>query len=239
VGGLIYPDFERCVAPEPWPADVIRRMDVSVSIDPGIRNCGISFNAFDSENVQRVFAALLLQDATPKQYAEAIRGELARWGLKPESLNVGFVVDPAARQRGQTNATTVLSALNAEGIYAYPGQNDVQAGIGQLRTRMAHDRFLVSPERTPGLLKLRDEADEYAAKEPDEGKDDSHLEPVKTNDHILDTVRYSAMEHFFDPVAEAEAPGRTLGLFDMGRAAPASELRVPSAEDGHPMGQMV
>jgi hypothetical protein len=63
-----------------------------------------------------------------------------------KARSVQFVVDPAARSRGQTNAETVLVALSREGIYANPGQNDVQAGIGQGRIRMAHGRMKVSPD---------------------------------------------------------------------------------------------
>jgi hypothetical protein len=57
-----------------------------------------------------------------------------------------YVVDPAARSRGQTNAETVQEAFLKEKVPALAGQNDVQAGIGQLRIRMAHGRFWVSPE---------------------------------------------------------------------------------------------
>jgi phage terminase large subunit-like protein len=226
VGGLIYPDFERCVVGEPWPASRVHQWDVVVGIDPGIRNAGIVFVGFDGENTAHVFDALLLQDSTPKEYAAAIRGVLSRWGI-PEG-RVSFVADPAARQRGQTNAETVVSALAQERVYCNPGQNDVQTGIGQLRTRMAHRRFLVSPERSPGLLGLRDEADEYAAKEPDEGKDDSHLEPVKSHDHRLDALRYACMERFWDPSVEEGAPGRNLGFFDLGHGVAAEKFGPPT-----------
>jgi hypothetical protein len=174
-----------------------------------------------------------LQDKTPKDYALAIRAENARWGLRTEPQ---YVVDPAARSRGQTNAETVLMALTAERVFATPGQNDVEAGIGQLRIRMAHKRFLVSPETTPGLLGLREEADEYAAKEPEEGRDDSHMEPIKSNDHRLDALRYAVMERFWDPILEDQAPLRTLG-FDPTRALPSEYMKVPV--EGHPtMGSM-
>jgi hypothetical protein len=155
-----------------------------------------------------------------------------RWGLS----NVHYVVDPAARSRGQTNAETVMSALALERIYCNAGQNDVDAGIGQLRTRMAHGRFWVSPEKTPGLLGLRDEADEYAAEEPSEGKDDSQLKPVKSNDHRLDALRYACMERFWDPVMEQEAPDRTLG-WTPDRAPDLAGFRAADAAVG-PMGSM-
>ena len=82
---------------------------------------------------------------------------------------------------------------------------------------------------------LRDEADEYAAKEPDEGKDDSHLEPVKGNDHRMDALRYAVMERFWDPVVEERAPLQQLG-FDPRRALPAEALRVP--QETAPLGFM-
>lgn len=227
VGGLIYPDFERSVVKAPWSGEYIRGLDVVVGIDPGIRNAGLVWVGFDSENRAHVFAEHLLQDRTPADYACAIRAENKRWGLQ----NVQYVVDPAARSRGQTNAETVLTALSKEGIHAAPGQNDVEAGIGQLRTRMAHKRFLVSPE----CRGLRDEADEYAAQEPTEGKDDSHLTPVKSNDHRLDALRYAVMQRFWDPVMEQQAPDRQLG-WEPGQALPANLLRVPASST--PMGAL-
>jgi phage terminase large subunit-like protein len=228
VGGLIYPDFDRCVVKRPFPPEFIRSLeDILVAIDPGIRNAGIVFLAFDSENVEYVFKDFKLQDKTAADYAAVIKGELKRWGI-PLS-RVMFTCDPAARQRGQANATTVISALAQEGIHCNPAQNDVEAGIDQVRTRMQHDRFWVSPE----CRYLRDEADDYAAEEPAEGKDDSHLVPIKGNDHVLDAVRYGSMERFWDPQLEADAPRAPLG-FQPDRALPASLLRV--APEAPPMG---
>jgi phage terminase large subunit-like protein len=232
MGGLIYPEFERCIAGEPWDPEFIRTLDVVVGVDPGIRNAGLVWVGFDRNNVAYVFAASLLQDCTPKDYAAEIRRVNQRWGLR----DVQYVADPAARSRGQTNAETVMSALAVEGVHANAGQNDVDAGIGQLRIRMAHKRFWVSPERTPGLLGLRDEADDYAAEEPSEGKDDSHLKPVKSNDHRLDALRYACMERFWDPMMEDRAPERLLGWVP-GQAISAENFPTPRPETA-PMGSM-
>jgi hypothetical protein len=205
LGGLVYPEFERCVLKERPTVDEIRGQDVVVGIDNGIRNAGIVFEAFDRDNSCTIFDELLLQDATPDQYAKGIRQTLQRWGL--DERNVHFVVDPSARSRGQVNAETVMAALAREGIYCNAGQNDREAGIGQGRIRMAHGRLKVSPE-CRGLI---DEADDYVGEEPGEGKDDSHVVPVKGNDHRLDAARYAWMERFWDPVMEQDAPNRTLG----------------------------
>lgn len=227
LGGMIYPEFERSVASEPFEAEFIRSLDVVVGIDPGIRNAGIVWVGFDSENQAFVFDEALLQDSTPAQYATVIRDRNQAWGI----VDPHYVVDPAARSRGQTNAETVLNLLIQEDIPANPGQNDVEAGIGQLRTRMQHGRFHVSP-RCRGL---RDEADDYSAEEPKEGRDDSHLVPIKSNDHRLDALRYACMERVWDPIVEDEAPERVLG-WEPGVALPASVL--VGGGGSAPMGDM-
>jgi phage terminase large subunit-like protein len=229
VGGQIYPDFERCVVPEPWDNKFIRSLNVVVGIDPGIRNAGVVWVGFDRDNIAYVFDELLLQDSTPAQYADAIRATNERWGIK-QAL---YVVDPAARARGQTNAETVQNALIQNRIPALAGQNDVETGIGQLRTRMAHGRFWVASE----CRGLRDEADEYAAKEPDEGKDDSHLEPIKSNDHRLDALRYAVMERFWDPGFEMSKPRQALGWSPAdGTAPPPSLVLARRASEHGPIG---
>jgi hypothetical protein len=105
------------------------------------------------------------------------------------------------------NGMTVLAAINKEGLYPNLGQNDQQLGFGQMRTRMSSGRLLVGPN----CLLHRDQADDYASKEPDEGKDDSHLDPIEVGAHCLASLRYAVMERFWDPVMEEEEPDRKLG----------------------------
>jgi hypothetical protein len=228
VGGMIYPDFERSVVREPFTPEFIRTLDVVVGIDPGMRNAGLVWVGFDSELVAHVFDEALLQDKTAKDYANLIRDVNSRWGIK----DYACVVDPAAKQRAQANGMTVLAELNKEGVYPNLGQNDHELGFGQMRARMQHGRFLVSPH----CRGLRDEADDYAAKEPEEGRDDSHLEPIKGNDHRLDALRYAVLERFWDQQMEQDAPQRTLGFFEPGKAVAVEGLRVP--KETHPMGMM-
>lgn len=224
VGGLVYPEFERCVV-EPPSVEDVRRWDVVVGIDPGIRNCGITFCGFDRDNVLTVFDELLLQDRGADEYAEGIDAVLSRWGLRRD--DVMFVIDPAARQRGQVNAETVMSALMRAGVFCAEGQNDVEAGCMQLRSRMASGRFFVSR----GCVGLRDEADDYAM----EDRDDGVFRVIKGNDHRLDSLRYAAMFRPWDAGVEMSAPQRRLGWVP-GRAPAAGELVVPQA--GAPLGFM-
>lgn len=228
MGGMIYPDFDRCVEKQPFDLEFIRSLDIVVGIDPGIRNCGLVWVGFDGDLCAYVFHEELLQDKVAKDYATAIREVNGRLGLR----NVAYVVDPAAKQRAQANGMTVLSEINKEKIYPNLGQNDHELGFGQMRTRMRHGRFKVSPS----CLRLRDQADDYAAKEPEEGRDDSHLEPIKGNDHLLDALRYAVLERFWDPVMEAQAPSRRLG-YEANAAPDLSGFSFPGGSEA-PMGAM-
>jgi phage terminase large subunit-like protein len=229
VGGQIYPDFERCVVKEPFDLDFIRSLDVVVGIDPGIRNAGFAWVGFDKDLSAYVFNEGLLQDKEAHEYAAFIKSENSRLGLR----NVAYVCDPAMRSRGQVTAETVMSALAKEGIYANSGQNSHEAGFDQLRTRMRLDRFHVDPR----CVGMRDEADEYVSKPVEEGKDDSHFDPVGGNNHRMDALRYAVMERFWDPWMEDQAPLRTLG-FDPSRALASEYMTPQSTEAGHPLGSM-
>lgn len=228
VGGLIYADFERCVVDRYTPS-TIGGMDFVVGIDPGIRNAAIIFGAFDNDNVCHIFDELLLQDRTPHDYAVAIRAKLDEWMI-PKS-GVLYVIDPAARARAQTNAESVETALAREGIYCAPGQNQVEAGIQQVRTRLQHRRLLIGKN----CVGLRDEADEYAA----EDRPDGEFKPIKENDHRLDALRYLCMARAWDPVMEEQSPDRTLGAYGYGEAPPADVLEAAAPiGEGPPLGAM-
>lgn len=142
-----------------------------------------------------------------------------------------YVIDPAARSRAQVNAESVQSELARFGIFCVDGQNQVEAGISQVRTRLAHDRLFVSRD----CVGLRDEADEYAA----EDRPDGEFRPIKQNDHRLDALRYACMARPYDPVLEAQAPARTLGR-SFGVASPdvdLAEVLAPEHRYG-PMGPL-
>jgi hypothetical protein len=107
-----------------------------------------------------------------------------------------YVVDPAARSRGQTNAETVQQALVAAlGDAGVGGQNDVQAGIGQLRARMEHGRFWVS--RSAAVFVMRPMITRRRSRR--RARTIRIWTSVKSNDHRLDALRYAVMERFWDP----------------------------------------
>lgn len=200
VGGLIYQDFARIIVPPP-DGDFVRMLDPVVGIDPGVRNAAFIFGGFDNDNTLGVFDELLIQDGTVDDYATGITTVLKRWGLKQSQVT--FVIDPAARARGQVNAETVEGALSRLGIYCVHGQNDVPAGVQQIRSRIQHKRIWVSQD-CRGLI---DEADEYAA----EDRDDGEFKPIKQNDHRLDATRYLSLYRPYDHIEEEKAAEPKLG----------------------------
>lgn len=226
MGGLAFPDVSRCEV-EDLPPSRVREWDVVVGIDPGVRNCGITFNGFTHEGVMVAFDELLLQDSTPSEYVKAIDGTLGRWGLRRDGVE--FVIDPAARQRGQVNAETVMSELARLEVYCTPGQNDHEAGVQQLRDRMRHGRYQVF-RSCRGLI---DELEDIAL----EDREDGVFKLVRGNDHRADTQRYVALHRPFFRVEEERAPGRNLG-WRPNTAPPASRLVRAGSTGGPPMGPM-
>lgn len=237
VGGLAYPDFDRCVKDAPtanskgwtrWQTDPKRNSsawDVVVGIDPGIRNAAFVWVGFDDENVAYIFDEVLLQDATPVEYAETIKRVNARWGVT-EAL---YVIDPASRQRAQVNSDTVQSELIRQGIATVNGQNDVEAGVMQVRQRCERQRLVVNPE----CRGLRDEADDYAL----EARSDGIVKPIKGNDHRLDAMRYALMARVWDPIAEQQAPERRLGWQPGQFNARLEAEAILEQRDGGPLGE--
>lgn len=225
IGGLAYPEFEKCVTPGPYPPNEKGRQggwtpwytaqnkrwsgnesaanrqvwDVVVGIDPGIRNAAIVWVGFDKDNVAYVFDEVLLQDLTPVEYAEAIKRTNKKWGIR-ECI---YVIDPASRQRAQVNSDTVQSELIRQGIPTQNGQNNFEAGFFQVKQRIEQGRLKVNPE----CRGLRAEADDYAL----ESREDGVIKPIKGNDHRLDALRYALMARAWKPLEEVEEPRQQLG----------------------------
>jgi hypothetical protein len=181
-GGMVYPGgFRSVLVKDPAPAD-LRYRDIVVGIDPGLKNAAFVWVAFDEDNRALAFDDVLLQEKTPIDYAKAIRFINSKWELKKPPI---YVIDPAARQRSLTNAESVQNELLRQGVPTMNGQNDVQAGVQQVRRRIQEGGFFVAAS----CAGLRWEADRYLMQD----RDDGEFAVVKENDHRMDALRYAVM----------------------------------------------
>lgn len=214
-GGMIYPGgFERNLATpilpppddDPNMDERLRYHDIVVGIDPGLKNAAFVWVAFDEDNRALVFAELLLHDKTPLDYAHAIRKVNSLFRIKTPPL---YVIDPSARNRSLTDAESVQMELQRQGIPCAHGQNDVHAGVQQVRRRMQEGGFHIGEN----LAGLRWEAKRYLMKDDDTGE----FKVVKTNDHRLDAMRYALMARPWYPNRVANIKDK---VYQPGQAPP-------------------
>lgn len=198
-GGMVYPGgFDGVLTARAVTAADVAGWEVVVGLDPGLKNAAFVWVGVDSEQRMVVFAEALLREGTPADYARVIGETNARWGVREPT----YVIDPSARNRSLVNAESVEAELGRLGIFCVHGQNAVEAGVQQIRRRLAHGMLLVSAE----CRGLRDEAEEYRA----EDRADGEFRAVKENDHRLDALRYAVMHMPWGPEM-VERPLERLG----------------------------
>jgi phage terminase large subunit-like protein len=221
-GGMVYGGaFERCLIDPPSPKQ-LEGHDIVVGIDPGMRNAAFVWVAFDRDNRAFVFDEVLLQDKVPEDYAAAIKRTNAKWSV----VNPLYVIDPSARNRSLVNAESVEGELQRHGIFPMHGQNQVEAGVQNVRGRLAAGDLFVSRD----CRGLRDEAEEYR----NEDRPDGEFKVVKENDHRLDALRYACMSRAWSPAPPKDA--KPLGWVP--GFAPAWTGEERQLEPSGPMGPM-
>jgi phage terminase large subunit-like protein len=202
-GGLVYPRW-----PE-WRTDridreLIRSSDIVVGIDPGARNFGLSWNAFDAFDNQIQFASAVIsgdyhdyrpgdvhpEGANVAHAASEIKRVNDLWGL--DHGKIDYVIDPAARARSAITSATIETEFQNLGINVMHGENDVEAGVLRIRRRGENGAF--TTYNGPGNEAVQWEADRYRIEERDDGK----FSVVKEDDHALDATRYASMHRAWD-----------------------------------------
>lgn len=183
--GGVYPGFDRGrhVVPVPSPED-LKGQEIVVGIDPGVRWAGVSFLAFDGDNVCLVFDEIKVSklNSPVEDLVALIREKCELWDVEPDL----FVIDPSARNSTGVNAEDVEGAFQRAGLWVIEGQNRVQAGIIEISRRIANDALLVSE----GCTNWLEECEEYRL----DDRPDGRFAVVKENDHVMDSTRYGCME---------------------------------------------
>ena len=218
MGGLVYDGgFEGVLTRREIKPEDIKGWDIVVGIDPGLKNAAFIWGGFDSENRCFIFDEVVLQEKTPKDYAEVIKKVNERWGIRDPM----YVIDPSARNRSLVNAQDVESVLQSQGIFTVHGYNAVEAGVQQVRLRMQNGMFRVSPK----CVGLREEAEEYRMQDTPDGE----FKVVKENDHRLDATRYLVATRLWAPEHEEEKQKKY--QWTPGEAPPQEFFNSGPAED--------
>lgn len=174
--------FDECVVEEGTPADYV----VSIAL----RNAkwGIMDRGLRDSALQVLRSQLQAGEIQADAFHERTQTLREARSDHPRPL---YVIDPSARNRSLTNAESVEGALERFGLVCVHGQNNVEAGVQQIRARKQRGMFFVCENCTS----LREEAEEYRMKD----RPDGIFEVVKENDHLLDSDRYAVMTRPWDP----------------------------------------
>jgi phage terminase large subunit-like protein len=204
--GLIYNEFSESehtdVAPDEKPF-AGRNVNVVVGIDPGIITCAVEWAAIDEDNNVYVFDELYVKDMTIKEICEAIKKINAFHEVRP----VYYVIDPHARDRSKQTGRSDQSEFTKYGIYTILGQNEVEAGINEVKQRLRDNKLIVY-KNCKNLIK---EFKMYRWKEPSKRvEEDPKAVPIKKEDHALDTLRYIVMSRPYLPTHDMEDNRTTL-----------------------------
>jgi phage terminase large subunit-like protein len=201
-GGMVFGEFSGNHVVDQFPYDYFTpghpgEFDmIYVGIDPGTRHLAAAvFVACTPDGQLIVFDEVGIKDGTVRDMAGEIALLRAKWSITPRM----YVIDPAARNRNhQTGRSDQMEYMDA-GIVAVPGQNAVTAGIQNIKARLqASPPQLRVTENCAGLI---DEFHKYRWTKQKRNADgaDPKEEPLKTNDHRLDALRYVAMARPYAP----------------------------------------
>jgi phage terminase large subunit-like protein len=209
--GMIYDEFTTGthVIPErPIGYAVPQDCNVYVGIDPGMRiMAAVVWCYLTPEDVMVAFDELALQGHTVGQVAEAIKLTNLKHGIRAGDHVIPlapswYVIDPAARNVSHQTGRSDQSEFVDHGIVTILGQNSVTAGINRVKERLENGRLLISAA-CPVLIS---EFQRYRWKTATRSEGDPKEAPVKTDDHLLDALRYVVMSRPYAATVEREKP---------------------------------
>lgn len=202
--GLIYPSFSTSthVIPDYVPGEPPERgglpegVEFFEGIDPGIRHmAAVLFCFLDFDDKLVVYDELAIQGQTVADVCKRIKLKREQWQVRPSFT----VIDPAARNKSSQTGRSDQQEYLDHGIPTIPGQNEVRAGINRVRERLEANRLLICAR----CQELRGEFKKYRwAKNSTRTENAPREQPAKVDDHLLDVIRYIAMQRPLVPRRE-------------------------------------
>jgi hypothetical protein len=169
--GAIYPVPEEDLLCAPF--ELPKYWKHAYALDVGWNRTAALWGALDPEaDVLYLYSEHYRGEVEPAVHAQAIRARGA-W--------IPGVHDPAARGRSQIDGTRLSTMYQGLGLRITPADNAVEAGIYEVWSRMSSGRLKIFST----LVNLMGEFRIY--RRDDKGK------VVKSNDHLMDCLRYLVM----------------------------------------------
>jgi hypothetical protein len=231
--GLVYEEFDRdlhvCPPLDPEFVQSLEQIDI---IDPGL-NTAVLFTGFDSDGVYWIYDELFLTDskAIPEKVAERYFAKRKEWGLSRLPRRRPLI-DPAAGARSNRDNKKLTDIYREVGIPTRQADNDVDAGVFEVKRRLAH--FNGDGEPAP-LMQIAEnckrllwEKGRYRKERTTSGD----LEIVKEDDHASDCERYGAMHKRQRKRRRSNIPNR---VYVPGTAADVRDY--PKKEVSPPLGK--
>ena len=203
--GLVYPNFKHeHIIPEI--KGIPEGAQVYCGIDPGMRHMAavvFAYQTYDEDLV--VFDEIAAKGMTAIEVCNLVQEKLAFWSTQCERVikPVWYVIDPSARNLMHNTGRSLQDEYARAGIAAFPGQNDVRAGINSVKTRLEHDKLHVGANCQTTI----DEFRTYRWSRPFRASENESKEaPVKKDDHLLDALRYLVMARPYVVPVKSDIP---------------------------------
>jgi phage terminase large subunit-like protein len=196
--GLVYPDVRKYTCQRPSPAAIQQAEEHVISVDPGIRICGIAMTARLGDRFV-TYAAWELENADVEGYVTSVRHVAEQWGLKPHQWN-HWILDPNnAAARNLVTGESVEDALIRLGISCEHGGGDLVQGVEYVRSLGDRGRWLIAEHLEVFLERLED----YPLKLSEAT---GQLVPAKNGlEHLCDSIRYGLTSRAWETDDDAEA----------------------------------
>ncbi len=169
--GAIYPVGESEITCEPFQIPVYYRH--VYALDVGWNRTAALWGALDGEtDVLYLYSEHYQSEVQPAVHAQAIKSR-GDW--------IPGVIDPAARGRSQADGISLRNTYAELGLILVPANNAVESGIYETWARLSSGRIKVFRTLQSFLMEYR------LYRRDEKGK------IVKSNDHLMDTLRYMVM----------------------------------------------
>jgi hypothetical protein len=238
--GLIYPEFRETAPPSghvspdrPIPRkheQALPSVPIYECFDPGIDHpAALVYFWLDEKDVAEVFFAFKERDLKLADLVDKRNDILEALSFRPRWT----VIDPASRNRNPVTGRNMQDVLLRDhGVATIPGNNVVNPGLNEVRTRLSTGRLVIHQSCEQLLDEFR--SYRYKNRKRTQTEDEPKLEPIKKNDDLLDALRYGLMS--LPTAAKPDKPQEDLS--DPRRRLLAQDLRRRLSKKGQRVGSV-